>query len=64
MLTLRSPEDVSSLKFSFAPWELMVPSICEGGVDVIGVVTPLRGGAQVVLHGDEGCRAQCAARGA
>ena len=24
---------------------------CEGGVDVVGVVTPLRGGAQVVLHG-------------
>ena len=27
---------------------------CEGGVDVIGVVTPIiRGGAQVVLHGDQ-----------
>ena len=26
---------------------------CEGGVDVEGVVTPLRGGAQVVLHGDQ-----------
>ena len=27
--------------------------ICEGGVDVVGVVTPLvRGGAQV-LHGDQ-----------
>ena len=27
---------------------------CEGGVDVAGVVTPLfRGGAQVVLHGDQ-----------
>ena len=26
---------------------------CEGGVDVVGVVTPLRGGAQVVLHGDQ-----------
>ena len=25
----------------------------EGGVDVVGVVTPLRGGAQVVLHGDQ-----------
>ena len=25
--------------------------MCEGGVDVVGVVTPLRGGAQVVLHG-------------
>ena len=25
---------------------------CEGGVDVVGVVTPLRGGAQV-LHGDQ-----------
>ena len=24
---------------------------CEGGVDVVGVVTSLRGGAQVVLHG-------------
>ena len=28
-------------------------SSCEGGVDVVGVVTPLRGGAQVVLHGDQ-----------
>ena len=28
-------------------------TICEGGVDVVGVVTPLRGGAQVVLHGDQ-----------
>ena len=27
--------------------------VCEGGVDVVGVVTPLRGGAQVVLHGDQ-----------
>ena len=26
---------------------------CEGGVDVVGVDTPLRGGAQVVLHGDQ-----------
>ena len=26
---------------------------CEGDVDVVGVVTPLRGGAQVVLHGDQ-----------
>ena len=27
---------------------------CEGGVDVVSVVTPLvRGGAQVVLHGDQ-----------
>ena len=26
---------------------------CEGGVDVVGVVTHLRGGAQVVLHGDQ-----------
>ena len=27
---------------------------CEGGVDVVGVVTPLvRGSAQVVLHGDQ-----------
>ena len=25
--------------------------VCEGGVDVVGVVTPLRGGAHVVLHG-------------
>ena len=25
--------------------------ICEGDRDVVGVVTPLRGGAQVVLHG-------------
>ena len=24
---------------------------CEGGVHVVNVVTPLRGGAQVVLHG-------------
>ena len=29
-------------------------SNCEGGVDVVGVVTLLvRGGAQVVLHGDQ-----------
>ena len=29
-------------------------TFCEGGVDVVGVVTPLvRGGAQVVLHGDQ-----------
>ena len=26
---------------------------CDGGVDVVGVVTPLRGSAQVVLHGDQ-----------
>ena len=26
---------------------------CEGGVVLVGVVTPLRGGAQVVLHGDQ-----------
>ena len=26
---------------------------CEGGVDVVGVVTPLRGGVQVVFHGDQ-----------
>ena len=25
--------------------------LCEGGVDVVGVVTPLRGVVQVVLHG-------------
>ena len=25
--------------------------LCEGDGDVVGVVTPLRGGAQVVLHG-------------
>ena len=26
--------------------------MCDGGVDVVGVITPLvRGGAQVVLHG-------------
>ena len=25
--------------------------MCEGDGDVVGVVTPLRGGAQVVLHG-------------
>ena len=25
---------------------------CEGTGDVVGVVAPLRGGAQVVLHGD------------
>ena len=31
----------------------LVKSMCEGGVDVVGVVTPLRGGAQVVLHGDQ-----------
>ena len=27
--------------------------LSEGGVDVVGVVTPLRGVAQVVLHGDQ-----------
>ena len=38
---LRAPED-----------EDRIP--CEGGVDVVGVVPPLvRGGAQVVLHGDQ-----------
>ena len=26
---------------------------CEVDVDVVGVVTPLHGGAQVVLHGDQ-----------
>ena len=26
---------------------------CEGDGDVVGVLTPLRGGAQVVLHGDQ-----------
>ena len=32
----------------------MTTTSCEGGVDVAGVVTPLvRGGAQVVLHGDQ-----------
>ena len=31
----------------------IVRSHCEGGVDVVGVVTSLRGGAQVVLHGDQ-----------
>ena len=38
--------------------------MCEGGVDVVGVVTPLiRGGAQVVLHNDQvGCGTQWAAR--
>ena len=34
-------------------------------MDVVGVVTPLvRGGAQVVLHGDQVVETQCAARGA
>ena len=34
--------------------ELSVLRSCEGGVDVVGVVTPLvRGGAQVVLLGDQ-----------
>ena len=34
-------------------WEKWTQKNCEGGVDVIGVVTPLvRGGAQV-LHGDQ-----------
>ena len=36
-------------RICFAP----VLGDCEGGVDVVGVVTPLRGGAQVVLHGDQ-----------
>ena len=44
--------------FSVAVWcgpRLLVLSIsCEGGVDVVGVVTLfVRGGAQVVLHGDQ-----------
>ena len=29
-------------------------SVCEGGGDVVGVLTLLRGGAQVVLHGAQG----------
>ena len=50
---------VISEKGRVVPWELgdaCAPfslSLCEGGVDVVGVVTPLRGGAQVVLHGDQ-----------
>ena len=32
-------------------FEMKVYGKCEGGGDVVGVVTPLRGGAQVVLHG-------------
>ena len=28
-------------------------NFCERDGDVVGVVTPLRGGAQVVLHGDQ-----------
>ena len=36
-----------------SPRQLSPCSLCEGGVDVVGVVTPLvRGGAQV-LHGDQ-----------
>ena len=30
---------------------LVQVATCEGGEDVVGVDTPLRGGAQVVLHG-------------
>ena len=30
---------------------LSLHNSCEGDRDVVGVVTPLRGGAQVVLHG-------------
>ena len=33
-------------------------------MDVVSVVIPLRGGAQVVLHGVQVCRAQCVARSA
>ena len=33
-------------------------------MDVVGVITPIRGGAQVVLHGDQVVGAQCAARDA
>ena len=37
----------------FTDWLLFNYRTCEGGVDVVGVVTPLvRGGAQV-LHGDQ-----------
>ena len=35
-------------------WKCVVApplELCEGDGDVVGVVTPLRGGAQVVLHG-------------
>ena len=37
------------------PSSLKTMSKCrwEGGVYVVDVVTPLRGGAQVVLHGDQ-----------
>ena len=42
-LAFPSPPRCFSLLFSFG--------ICEGDGDVVGVVTPLRGVAQVVLHG-------------
>ena len=36
------------------PWNHFALSMrCKGGVDVVGVVTPFRGGAEVVLHGDQ-----------
>ena len=35
----------------FVAWDLDWHVKCEGDGDVVGVLTPLRGGAQVVLHG-------------
>ena len=37
--------------FSVHPPSVQPLSVCEGDGDVVGVVTPLRGVAQVVLHG-------------
>ena len=39
-------------------------NFCEGVGDVVGVVTPLGGVAQVVLHGVQVVKVRCAAQGA
>ena len=51
MMIKRAPFVVQKLEKSTLNLHIVLQ--CEGGVDVVGVVTPLRGGAQVVLHGDQ-----------
>ena len=41
-----------------------VLGMCEGVGDVVGVVTPLGGVAQVGFHGVKSCRGRCSAQGA
>ena len=43
---------LKDLLFHLVHW-LRITPYCEGGVDVVSVITPLRGVAQVVLHGDQ-----------